>query len=93
MATRHRSPFESQPRLPPAFYSHPGDFVLDPFAGSGTTGRIALPLGRRPIVIEREGQYVAEFTKRFGAGNATERNRAIARYASERAAGSATSAC
>jgi DNA modification methylase len=32
--------------------SRPGDTVLDPFAGSGTTGRVALALGRRPILIE-----------------------------------------
>lgn len=30
----------------------PGDLVLDPFAGSGTTGEVALRLGRRFIGIE-----------------------------------------
>lgn len=29
-----------------------GDFVLDPFAGSGTTGEVAADLGRKAILIE-----------------------------------------
>lgn len=32
--------------------SRPGDVVLDPFAGSGTTGRAALALQRRAILID-----------------------------------------
>jgi len=32
--------------------SRPGDVVLDPFAGSGTTGRGALALGRRAVLID-----------------------------------------
>jgi DNA modification methylase len=32
--------------------SRKGDIILDPFAGSGTTGRVALELGRRPILID-----------------------------------------
>jgi hypothetical protein len=31
--------------------------VLDPFAGTGTTGRVALALGRRAGLIEREPAY------------------------------------
>jgi modification methylase len=37
--------------------SRPGDLVLDPFAGSGTTGAVAKKLGRRFIGIEREKLY------------------------------------
>jgi modification methylase len=37
--------------------SKPGDLVLDPFAGSGTTGAVAQRLGRNWIMIEREPAY------------------------------------
>ena len=36
----------------------PGDVVLDPFFGTGTTGAVARRLGRRWLGIEREGRYV-----------------------------------
>jgi modification methylase len=36
----------------------PGDVVLDPFFGTGTTGAVARRLGRRWIGIEREQAYV-----------------------------------
>ena len=38
--------------------TNPGDVVLDPFFGSGTTGVVARRLGRRYIGIEREAAYV-----------------------------------
>ncbi|NWG46997.1 MAG: site-specific DNA-methyltransferase [Alphaproteobacteria bacterium] len=38
--------------------SRPGDVVLDPFFGTGTTGVVAKRLGRRFIGIERERAYV-----------------------------------
>src|SRR5437588_10323280 len=38
--------------------THPGDVVLDPFFGTGTTGAVARRLGRRWIGIERESRYV-----------------------------------
>jgi DNA modification methylase len=37
--------------------SKPGDLVLDPFAGSGTTGVVALRLGRSFIGIELSPEY------------------------------------
>lgn len=37
----------------------PGDLVVDPFFGTGTTGAVARLLGRRWIGIERESRYVA----------------------------------
>ena len=37
----------------------PGDIVLDPFFGTGTTGAVARRLGRKWIGIEREPAYVA----------------------------------
>ena len=36
----------------------PGDVVLDPFFGTGTTGAVAKRLGRRFIGIERERTYI-----------------------------------
>lgn len=37
--------------------THPGDLVLDPFFGTGTTGAVAKALGRRWIGIERDETY------------------------------------
>ncbi len=37
--------------------SNPGDLVLDPFFGTGTTGAVARRLGRRWIGIERDKDY------------------------------------
>jgi modification methylase len=37
--------------------TNPGDIVLDPFFGTGTTGAVAKMLGRRWIGIEREADY------------------------------------
>jgi modification methylase len=37
--------------------TRPGDVILDPFFGSGTTGAVAKRLGRRFIGIEREKTY------------------------------------
>ena len=39
--------------------TRPGDVVLDPFFGTGTTGAVAKRLGRRFIGIEREPDYLA----------------------------------
>ncbi len=35
-----------------------GDLVLDPFAGTGTTGEAALRLGRRYFLIEQQSLYI-----------------------------------
>ncbi len=45
----------------------PGDVVLDPFFGTGTTGAVARRLGRRWIGIERERTYVAHAEARIAA--------------------------
>jgi modification methylase len=47
--------------------SHPGDVILDPFFGSGTTGAVAKRLGRRFIGIERDPAYVALARQRIAA--------------------------
>ena len=38
--------------------TNPGDVVLDPFFGTGTTGAVARRLGRQWIGIEREQRYI-----------------------------------
>ena len=48
----------------------PGDVVLDPFGGSGTTGVAALLEGRRVILVEREPQYAAIALARCAAAEA-----------------------
>jgi modification methylase len=45
----------------------PGDVVLDPFFGTGTTGAVAKRLGRRWIGIERETKYVRVARERIAA--------------------------
>jgi modification methylase len=45
--------------------TQPGDVVLDPFFGTGTTGAVAKKLGRRYIGIERDAGYVAVAEKRL----------------------------
>jgi DNA modification methylase len=47
--------------------SKPGDVVLDPFAGTGTTAAVAQQLGRRWIAIEKEREYVDLIAQRVGA--------------------------
>jgi modification methylase len=47
--------------------TNPGDVVLDPFLGSGTTGAVAKRLGRRFIGIEREPEYVRVARRRIEA--------------------------
>jgi modification methylase len=55
--------------------SKPGDVVLDPFFGSGTTGAVAKRLGRHFVGIEREQAYIDAARDRIAAveplGNGT----------------------
>ena len=41
------------------YYSFEGDVILDPFAGSGTVGRVASSMGRKFILIEKRIDYFA----------------------------------
>lgn len=50
-----------------ADFTDPGDLVLDPFAGSGTTGVACIRLGRRFIGWERDAKHYATACKRIGA--------------------------
>src|SRR5947207_5905 len=45
--------------------SRPGDLVLDPFSGTGTTGAAAKRFGRQFIGIERDPAYAAAAEARF----------------------------
>lgn len=48
-----------------ALVCQPDGLLLDPFAGSGTTGVAALATGRNAILIEREDAYVADIRERM----------------------------
>ncbi len=47
--------------------TNPGDVILDPFFGTGTTGAVAKRLGRHYIGIEQEAGYIAAARKRLAA--------------------------
>ena len=47
--------------------TNPGDVVLDPFFGSGTTGAVAKLLGRHFIGCERDADYISAASKRIAA--------------------------
>ena len=47
------------------YYSIKNDVVLDPFAGTGTTGRAAIKLGRRFAMIERDTEYMDTIKEYF----------------------------
>ena len=57
------------PSALPAFFikflTDPGDRVVDPFAGSNTTGWVAESLGRRWIAIEKDRGYADDSALRF----------------------------
>ncbi len=46
-------------------WSNEGDTILDPFAGSGTVGKMAKQLNRNYILIEKEKQYIDIINKRL----------------------------
>lgn len=48
-------------------FTDPNELVLDPFAGSGTTGVACLRLGRRCILIEKSPKYAALARERMEA--------------------------
>jgi hypothetical protein len=50
-----------------SFYSLPGDLVLDPYAGSGTTARESLLLGRSAVMVERVAAFAARLRTEFDA--------------------------
>jgi DNA modification methylase len=56
----HPAPFPEQlARDHITSWSNEGDIVFDPFLGSGTTGKVALELGRKFIGVEKVEKYYA----------------------------------
>lgn len=49
--------------------SRPGDWVLDFFAGSGTTGAAAQELGRKFVLVDQNPDAVQIIKKRLGSGD------------------------
>jgi modification methylase len=47
--------------------TNPGDVILDPFFGTGTTGAAAKRLGRRYIGIDQDAGYIAAAKRRIAA--------------------------
>ncbi len=45
--------------------TNPGDIVLDPFCGTGTTAAVAKRLGRSYLTIDREPEYIAVAERRL----------------------------
>lgn len=61
-------PARQPPEIPEFFIrllTRPNQLVLDPFAGSNTTGRVAQDLGRRWVSIEIQADYVEASKLRF----------------------------
>lgn len=53
-------------------YSNKGDYILDPFAGSGTTATVAVALGRNCVTIEVSEESVISARERIRKGPARE---------------------
>jgi site-specific DNA-methyltransferase (adenine-specific) len=53
--------------------------VLDPFAGTGTTGEAAWREGMNAILIEREAEYQADIARRMELAQNPTKRRAVAK--------------
>ena len=60
---------EELPRRLIKMFSFPWETVLDPFAGSGTTAKIAMDLSRNSISYEIEKDFVSLIDERIGDSN------------------------
>ncbi|KAF0246185.1 MAG: DNA methylase N-4/N-6 domain-containing [Planctomycetota bacterium] len=66
------------PRFFTKLLTDPGDLILDPFAGSNTTGAVAEELGRSWISVEMNASYAADSELRFRAPRIDEGMAAVA---------------
>jgi site-specific DNA-methyltransferase (adenine-specific) len=57
----------------------PGGLVLDPFAGTGTTGEAAWREGMRAVLIERETEYQADIARRMELAASPTKRAAVAK--------------
>jgi DNA modification methylase len=60
-------------------FTKPGDEVLDPFAGSGSTGLAAEKLDRNVVLIDAKTEYIASMEARLNKTKANLRERLIYR--------------
>lgn len=77
-STNHDHPATFPEALPERFIrlmTEEGDLVCDPFMGSGTTGAVAVRLGREFVGIERDSRYCdmseRRIAKEMGRGDAS----------------------
>lgn len=52
--------------------SRPGELVIDPFAGTGTTGRVCRALGRKCLLLERSASYCRQIAASLGLAHCVE---------------------
>lgn len=57
----------------------PGGLVLDPFAGTGSTGEAAWREGMRAVLIERETEYRADIARRMDLAEHPTKRAAVAK--------------
>lgn len=77
----HPCPFpEEIPYRLISLYSNPGDLVFDPFAGVGTTLKVAARLGRRYLGVEMEPKYAEAARERVSEDLRLRPHQLIARF-------------
>ena len=65
-SANHPAPFpEEIPHRLVSLFTEPGDIVLDPFNGSGTSTKAAFDLGRSAVGVELQNSYVKLAKKRL----------------------------
>ncbi len=80
---KHAAPFpEEIPRRLIELFTYPGEVVLDPFAGAGTSLRIAKELGRIPAGVEMSKVYYAAAVKRLSEVKPYESEQILSKTAS-----------
>ena len=74
-AVDHPAPFPVElPRRVIALYTQPGDVVLDPFMGSGTTALAAVQSGRQYVGYELSAEYCALAEERLAEQKKVSKN-------------------